>query len=115
MGKNIEHFRAAAAAAVGPPAAGADDVLTLLTIGRQLGFAVQLSYEIVTYPHSAKIKSISRFRELNTQASRAWLFALTCSVSAGFYSLWKYGERQKLAKGAGSSKFLADETKRIEK
>lgn len=113
MGKNIEHLRAAAVAALDPPAAGVDEVLKLLTIGRQLGFAVQLSYDMVTYPHAAKIKPVRRFKELNTQATRACLFGLACSISAGIYSLWKHGEREKLVKRARSD--LTDEKKRIEK
>lgn len=46
IGKNVEHFKAAAVAA---DAKGMDPILKYLAVGRQLGYATYLSLDAVTY------------------------------------------------------------------
>ena len=46
LGKNVEHFKAAATAF---DAKGGDPVLKYCAVGRQLGYAVYLSFDAVTY------------------------------------------------------------------
>ena len=49
MGKNVEHFKLAAVAA---DAKGMDSVLKYCAIGRQLGYAMYLSLDAVTFVSS---------------------------------------------------------------
>ena len=46
LGKNVEHFKAAAVAA---DSKSGDPVLKYLTVGRQLGYAMYLSLDAVTF------------------------------------------------------------------
>ncbi len=46
IGKNVEHFKAAAVAA---DAKGMDPILKYLAVGRQLGYATYLSLDAITY------------------------------------------------------------------
>ena len=46
IGKNVEHFKAAAEAV---DAKGLDSVLRYCAIGRQLGYAIYLSLDAITY------------------------------------------------------------------
>ncbi|WEW58207.1 glycerophosphoinositol permease [Emydomyces testavorans] len=109
VGKNVEHFKAAAvaldskpsspasASAAGAPtvAASADPVLKYLAVGRQLGYAMYLSYDIVTYLDAAGIKKVSGVKGFQSRAYRAWLAGLVCSAVAGVYSMWRLRELER--------------------
>jgi peroxin-11B len=49
LGKNVEHFKAAAVAV---DSKGTDPILKYCAIGRQLGYAVYLSFDAITYVSS---------------------------------------------------------------
>ena len=50
LGKNVEHFKAAAVAA---DSKNMDPVLKYCAIGRQLGYATYLSFDMVTFVSAA--------------------------------------------------------------
>lgn len=53
LGKNIEHFKAAAVAA---DTKGMDAVLKYCAVGRQLGYAMYLSLDALTYVRAYALK-----------------------------------------------------------
>lgn len=83
----------ASATATGGPAS--DPVLKYLTVGRQLGYAFYLSFDMVTYFDAAGIRKIAAIKRWQAQAAKAWFAGLICSAMAGLYSLWKLNEMQK--------------------
>ncbi|MCJ1340132.1 Peroxisomal membrane protein PMP27 [Bachmanniomyces sp. S44760] len=85
LGKNVEHFKAAATAF---DAKGGDPVLKYCAVGRQLGYAVYLSFDAVTYLDAAGIRPISSAKRLQSEAYRAWLTGLMFNTIAGVYTLW---------------------------
>ncbi|EEP76351.1 hypothetical protein UREG_01200 [Uncinocarpus reesii 1704] len=101
VGKNVEHFKAAAVlldAKTSPSAAAsstADPVLKYLAVGRQLGYAAYLSYDMVTYLDAAGIRKLNSVKKLQSQALKAWMAGLVCSAVAGVYSMWRLRELEK--------------------
>jgi len=96
VGKNVEHFKAAAVALDARSATSSPDpVLRYLAVGRQLGYAFYLTFDMVTYLDASGIRKLSMTKKLQTQALKAWLAGLICSAIAGFYSLWRLKEREK--------------------
>ncbi|KAK2745133.1 Peroxisomal membrane protein PMP27 [Myotisia sp. PD_48] len=99
FGKGVEHFKAAAVALDSKPgvagSAGSDPVLKYLAVGRQLGYAVYLTYDSVLCLDSVGIRKIASAQKLQTQAVRAWFAGLTCSAIAGVYTLWKLNQLEK--------------------
>ncbi|OAX83588.1 hypothetical protein ACJ72_02053 [Emergomyces africanus] len=96
FGKNVEHFKAAAALLDSrSPTAVADPVLKYLGIGRQLGYAIYLSFDMVSYLDSAGIRKMASVNKMQGRALRAWMAGLVCSALSGVYSLWMLKEREK--------------------
>jgi hypothetical protein len=117
VGKNIEHFKAAAIALESPltkvfslklqrliwkvtfvPANASEDVLRYLAVGRQLGYGGYLTLDILTYVsppptkvdkklHAAGIKSFSQIKRIQRVAFQFWLAGLVCNIVAGSYTL----------------------------
>ena len=56
IGKNIEHFKAAAEAV---NAKRLDGVMRYCAIGRQLGYAIYLSLDAITYVNMSQNKGVS--------------------------------------------------------
>lgn len=56
VGKNVEHFKAAASAA---DARNLDPILRYCAVGRQLGYAIYLSLDLMTYVSLIFVLSIS--------------------------------------------------------
>ncbi|PGH14252.1 hypothetical protein AJ80_05992 [Polytolypa hystricis UAMH7299] len=96
VGKNIEHFKAAAVVALSTKTSGADPVLKYLAIGRQLGYGLYLSFDMLTVLDAAGIRKLEAAKRFQVQAYRAWFAGLVCSTIAGVYSLWQLKEREKL-------------------
>jgi peroxin-11B len=110
VGKNVEHFRAAATLA---DAKGSDDVLRYLQVGRQLGYGGYLSFDMLTYLDAAGIKPNASAKRLSREAAKAWFTGLAFSAIAGVYQLYKLKEReQKVSKEDGEG---VVESKRIQK
>ena len=96
VGKNVEHMKAASVALdakSGPVAA--DPVLKYLTVGRQLGYALYLSFDMVTVLDATGIRKLESVKKLQQNAYRAWCAGLVCSAVAGLYSLYRLAELEK--------------------
>ncbi|MCJ1313588.1 Peroxisomal membrane protein PMP27 [Agyrium rufum] len=91
IGKNVEHFKAAATAA---DSRGMDIVLKYCAVGRQLGYAMYLSCDMITYIDAAGIKSLSSAKRLQKEAYRAWFMGLSFNAIAGIYTLWRLRQRE---------------------
>ncbi|KAI9818778.1 MAG: Peroxisomal membrane protein PMP27 [Pycnora praestabilis] len=90
VGKNIEHFKAAAQAA---DSKTMDPVLKYCAVGRQLGYGMYLSFDTVTYLDAAGIRPISSAKRLQQEAYRAWFFGIFFNTVAGVYTLYQLRQR----------------------
>ncbi len=70
VGKNVEHFKAAATAA---DSKSMDPVLKYCAVGRQLGYAVYLSLDVLTYVSFFTADSLSVQRLLGGICELAWV------------------------------------------
>ncbi|KAI1263214.1 peroxisomal biogenesis factor 11 [Xylariaceae sp. FL1019] len=91
MGKNIEHFRAAATAY---DVKGGDPILKYMGVGRQLGYAGYLSADLLTVPDSLGVRKWEGAKRAGREAYRFWTVGLVCSVVAQVYTLSKLRERE---------------------
>ncbi|KAI9736501.1 MAG: Peroxisomal membrane protein PMP27 [Claussenomyces sp. TS43310] len=91
VGKNVEHFRAAAVAA---DTKGGDAIAKYLSVGRQLGYAGYLTFDAATVLDSVGIKKWDGAKRLTREAYRAWFAGLICSALGGLYFRYKLGERE---------------------
>lgn len=111
VGKFVEHFKAAAAAA---DAKAMDPVLRYCAVGRQLGYAGYMTLDCLTVADAAGIYKTESAKRLQREAYRCWLAGLTFNVVAGVYSLWRLQQRatavEKLESGES-----AVESKKIQK
>lgn len=112
LGKFVEHFKAAAIAA---DAKNLDPVLKYLAVGRQLGYAMYLSLDALTYLDQTGIKKFSAGARLQREAYRAWFTGLTCNILAGVYTLYNMRqlEQQQAARSEDAEKKM--ESKKLEK
>ncbi|TAQ83355.1 hypothetical protein B7494_g8321, partial [Chlorociboria aeruginascens] len=85
VGKNVEHFKAAAIAA---DSKSLDPVLRYCAVGRQLGYAGYLSFDAITYLDAAGIRKSEATKRLQQEAYRCWMIGLLFSAVAGSYSWW---------------------------
>ncbi|KAI4134733.1 MAG: hypothetical protein LQ347_001279 [Umbilicaria vellea] len=90
LGKNVEHFKAAAVAAD----TKGDAVLRYCAVGRQLGYATYLTLDMVTFLDSAGIRQSANAKRLQREAFKAWLVGLTFNVVAGLYTLFQLQQRE---------------------
>ncbi|KAL8962070.1 MAG: hypothetical protein Q9193_001474 [Seirophora villosa] len=86
LGKNVEHFKAAAAA-IGDTKSQ-DELLRYCAVGRQLGYATYLTLDMATYLDSAGIWKLESAKRLQKEAYRAWFVGLMFNAIAGLYTLW---------------------------
>lgn len=99
VGKNVEHFKAAAVAA---DAKGGDPVAKYLVVARQLGYAGYLTFDAMTVLDAAGIKKSVHAKRLGREAYKAWFVGLSSSALAGIYALWQLNQKeQKLSKEDG--------------
>ncbi|KAI3324262.1 peroxisomal biogenesis factor 11 [Xylariaceae sp. AK1471] len=100
VGKNLEHFKAAAVAfdslaSSGKGVGGArDPVLKYAALGRQLGYAGYLTADMLTVPDAFGIKKWEGAKRAGREAQRFWVMGLACSVVAQSYTLYKLRERE---------------------
>lgn len=110
FGKNVEHFKAAAVAA---DTKGGDQFLKYVAVGRQLGYAGYLSFDMLTYADAAGIKKSDSAKRLGREAYKAWFTGLVFSTVGGLYTLYKLREREQgVSKEDGEG---VVESKRIQK
>lgn len=91
VGKNVEHFKAAATFA---DSKGMDPVLKYLAVGRQLGYGGYLTFDAFTYLDAAGIKPSPAAKRLSREAYKAWFVGLAFSAISGAYSLYRLRERE---------------------
>ena len=83
-GKNVEHLKAAAAAA---DSKSMDPVLQYATVGRQLGYAGYLTCDLATLPDALGVRKSPRTKTFQREAYRLWAIGIACSIVAQLYSL----------------------------
>ncbi|XDG05846.1 hypothetical protein ABKA04_005461 [Annulohypoxylon sp. FPYF3050] len=93
VGKNVEHFKAAAQAADNK-AAVSDAVLRYATVGRQLGYAGYLTFDAATVLDSLGVRKWEGAKRAQREAYRFWAMGLACSVVAQMYTLYRLRERE---------------------
>lgn len=112
LGKFVEHFKAAAVAA---DSKSLDPVLKYLAVGRQLGYAVYLSLDALTYLDQTGIKKFASGARLQREAYRAWFAGLACNIAAGLYTLYNLQLLAKKQQEAGADAEKAVEGKKLER
>ncbi len=91
VGKNIEHFKAAA---VAYDAKSSDPFLKYCAVGRQLGYGGYLTLDAATYLDAAGIRPSASAKRLSREAYKSWFVGLAFSALSGVYTLWKLRERE---------------------
>ncbi|KAM0286801.1 hypothetical protein ACHAQH_000821 [Verticillium albo-atrum] len=91
VGKNVEHFKAAAAAS---DAKTMDPVLRYAAVGRQLGYAGYLSFDMATVLDAVGIRKSPRAKTLQREAYRFWAMGIACSIIAQVYTLYRLRQRE---------------------
>jgi peroxin-11B len=110
VGKNVEHFKAAA---VAYDTKGTDQFLRYCAIGRQLGYGGYLTLDALTYLNAAGIKKSDSAKRLGKEAYKYWFAGLAFSAMSGIYGLYRLREREtKLNKEIGEG---VVESKRLQK
>ncbi|KAI9826570.1 MAG: Peroxisomal membrane protein PMP27 [Thelocarpon impressellum] len=92
VGKNVEHFKAAAALADNK---NMDPVLKTCAVGRQLGYAGYLTFDMITYFDSAGIRPSPSAKRLQKEAYRAWFAGLFFSAVSSVYTLYQLREKER--------------------
>ncbi|SPO02655.1 related to peroxin-11 [Cephalotrichum gorgonifer] len=83
-GKNVEHLKAAASAA---DSKTLDPVLKYATVGRQLGYAGYLTFDLATLPDALGVRKSSRAKRFQHETYRFWAIGIMCSIVAQLYTL----------------------------
>jgi len=91
VGKNVEHLKAAAVAS---DSKTMDPILKYLTVGKQLGYAGYLSFDMGTVLDATGIKKSVHVKTLGHEAARCWAFGLIFSILAQTYTLYQLNERE---------------------
>ncbi|OHE94517.1 peroxisomal biogenesis factor 11 [Colletotrichum orchidophilum] len=111
IGKNVEHFKAAAVAS---DAKTMDPVLRYAAVGRQLGYAGYLTFDAATVLDAAGIKKWEGAKRLQKEAYRFWAIGIIFSIVAQTYTLYRLQQREakvdkKEGEGVVESKRIAIE------
>ncbi|KAK4970477.1 hypothetical protein LTR28_000082 [Elasticomyces elasticus] len=110
LGKFVEHFKAAAVAA---DAKGMDPILRCCAIGRQLGYAVYMSLDTLTYLDATGIRPSVSAKRLQREAYKAWMTGLLFNVMGGVYTLYMMTEKSRsMAKDDGEKAVTAKKFER---
>ncbi|KAL2354871.1 putative peroxisomal membrane protein PMP27 [Cryomyces antarcticus] len=91
IGKFVEHFKAAGLAA---DAKTMDPVLRYCAVGRQLGYAMYMSLDTLTYLDAAGIRPSAVAKRLQREAYKAWFAGLVFNAVAGVYTLWLLRQKE---------------------
>ncbi|KAI9749107.1 MAG: hypothetical protein M4579_006997 [Chaenotheca gracillima] len=92
LGKNVEHFKAAA---VAMDSKNLDPVLRYCAVGRQLGYGFYLSFDAVAFLDNAGIRPTPAAKRLQQEAYRAWFVGLLFGTVANVYTLYQVQLKQK--------------------
>ncbi|KAI0100239.1 peroxisomal biogenesis factor 11 [Nemania sp. FL0031] len=96
VGKNVEHFKAAAVAfdSLTTKSSGGDPVLKYTALGRQLGYAGYLTGDMLTVPSALGVRKWEGAARAGKEAYRFWAMGLACSVVAQVYTLYQLRQRE---------------------
>ncbi|KAK3899353.1 peroxisomal biogenesis factor 11 [Staphylotrichum tortipilum] len=111
-GKNVEHIKAAAVAAA--DAKVTDPVLKYAAVGRQLGYAGYLTFDLATLLDATGVRKTVHAKRLQQEAYRFWAAGISCSIVAQLYTLYVLRQREarvdkKEGEGVVESKRIAIE------
>lgn len=84
IGKNVEHFKAAAVAS---DAKSTDPVLRYTSVGRQLGYAGYLSFDTATVLDAAGVRKWTGAKRMQQEAYRCWAIGIIFSIVGQLYKL----------------------------
>jgi len=110
IGKNVEHFKAAALAA---DSKSLDPVQKYCAVGRQLGYAGYLTLDTVTVVDAVGIRRFEAAKRLQVEAYRCWMLGLVFSAVGGVYGLYQLRQQQAQIEKTDGEGVVA--SKRIEK
>lgn len=91
IGKNIEHFKAAATAA---DSKAPDAFLKFTAVGRQLGYAGYLTCDAATVLDAAGIRKWSKAARFQQEAYRFWAMGIICSIVGQLYTQYRLRQRE---------------------
>lgn len=94
VGKNVEHLKAAAAAADAKTAAASDPVLRYTSVGRQLGYAGYLTCDSLTALDAAGVRKWPKAKRLQQEAYRFWAIGIIFSIVGQLYTLHTLRQRE---------------------
>lgn len=94
VGKNVEHLKAAAAAADAKTAAASDPVLRYTSVGRQLGYAGYLTCDALTVLDAAGVRKWSKAKRFQQEAYRFWAIGIIFSIVGQLYTLHTLRQRE---------------------
>lgn len=92
-----------------------DPVLKYLAVGRQLGYAVYLSLDALTYLDQTGIYKFKNGAKLQREAYRAWFTGLACNIAAGLYTLYNLQLLAKKQQESGGDAEKAVEGKKVQR
>lgn len=90
-GKNVEHVKAAAVAA---DSKAMDPILRYTTVGRQLGYAGYLTFDLATLLDAMGVRKSPRAKIFQREAYRFWAIGIVFSLSAQLYTLHLLRQRE---------------------
>ncbi|KAI4099395.1 MAG: hypothetical protein LQ339_005987 [Xanthoria mediterranea] len=111
LGKNVEHFKAAASAM--DDTKPQDEFLRYCAVGRQLGYALYLTLDMATYLDTVGIWKLESAKRLQKEAYRAWFVGLLFNTVAGCYTFWGLRQREQAVDKADREGVV--ESKKIER
>jgi len=91
-GKNVEHIKAAAVAAA--DAKVTDPVLRYAAVGRQLGYAGYLTFDLATLLDATGVRKTVHAKRLQQEAYRFWAVGISCSIVAQLYTQYVLRQRE---------------------
>ncbi|KAL7275119.1 Peroxisomal membrane protein PMP27 [Rhizina undulata] len=111
LGKNIEHFKAAAQelgfglglwtkdqCIQAKDNKSLDPVLRYCAVGRQLGYAGYLTFDAMSWLDATGLWKGKSGKKLQEQAYKAWMFGIIFSLVGGVYTLYSLTEKEKAVK-----------------
>lgn len=113
IGKNVEHLKAASLLI--QESAKTDPILRALGIGRQLGYAGYLTYDVANWAHGSKFVTLKNNKEISKIAARFWFTGLSCNIAAGLYKIYVNRQQMQAVRSSGSSDEKGTQVKKLEK
>ncbi|KAG6038451.1 hypothetical protein E4U41_004212 [Claviceps citrina] len=95
VGKNVEHLKAAVAAAgAKAPPSQDSSFLRYAAVGRQVGYAGYLTFDAAAVPDAAGIRRWEGAKTLQAHAYRFWAMGLFFSIASQLYTQYRLRQRE---------------------